>query len=129
MRSNSGFRSWRGPSSASSAQPYPAAREMLVRIAPVISAMPNRITISGHTSAGPGVEDPSASPWQLSADRAEVVRQILVREGVAGDRFAGIEGKADSDPLFVNDPALAANRRVTILLMEEDPPLPPDAMP
>ena len=35
-----------------------------------------------------------------------------------------VAGKADSEPLFPDDPYLAANRRVTITLMREAPPLP-----
>ncbi|WP_181708489.1 hypothetical protein [Chthonobacter rhizosphaerae] len=37
-----------------------------------------------------------------------------------------VVGKGDSEPLFENDPGLTANRRVTILLMDEAPPLPHD---
>ena len=39
------------------------------------------------------------------------------------------KGKADTLPLFPDDPSLAANRRVTITLMREDPPLPPNLKP
>jgi chemotaxis protein MotB len=35
-----------------------------------------------------------------------------------------VAGKADSQPLFPDDPQIAANRRVTITLMREAPPLP-----
>jgi chemotaxis protein MotB len=40
-----------------------------------------------------------------------------------------VSGKADTLPLFPDDPSLAANRRVTITLMREDPPLPPNLKP
>ena len=40
-----------------------------------------------------------------------------------------VAGKADTQPLFSDDPYIAANRRVTITLMREDPPLPPDLKP
>jgi chemotaxis protein MotB len=40
-----------------------------------------------------------------------------------------VAGKADSQPLFPDDPTLPANRRVTITLMREAPPLPPDLKP
>jgi chemotaxis protein MotB len=38
-------------------------------------------------------------------------------------------GKADTQPLFPDDPYIAANRRVTITLMREDPALPPGFAP
>ena len=62
-------------------------------------------------------------------DRANVVRQILEAEGMPSANFYAVAGKADTDPLFPDDPFIAANRRVTITLMREDPPLPPDIKP
>jgi chemotaxis protein MotB len=67
--------------------------------------------------------------FDLSADRANAVRQILEREGVPPGHFFAVSGKADTQPLFPDDPTLAANRRVTITLMREDPPLPPGLKP
>ena len=63
-------------------------------------------------------------PWELSADRANAVRQILEDEGLPGSHVSMVAGKADSQPLFPDDPHIAANRRVTITLMREAPPLP-----
>ena len=67
--------------------------------------------------------------FDLSVDRANAVRQILEREGLPGSHIFAVSGKADGQPLFPDDPSLAANRRVTITLMREDPPLPPDLKP
>ena len=57
------------------------------------------------------------------------MRQILEREGVPSSHIFAVSGKADSQQLFPDDPSLPANRRVTITLMREDPPLPPDMKP
>ena len=57
------------------------------------------------------------------------MRQILEREGLPASHIFAVSGKADSQPLFPDDPSLPANRRVTITLMREDPPLPPDLKP
>ena len=35
-----------------------------------------------------------------------------------------VAGRADTQPLFPDDPFIAANRRVTITLMREEPPIP-----
>jgi chemotaxis protein MotB len=40
-----------------------------------------------------------------------------------------VAGKADTQPLFPEDPFIAANRRVTITMLREAPPLPPDFKP
>jgi len=54
-------------------------------------------------------------------DCANVVRQILEAEGMPSANFYAVAGKADTDPLFPDDPFIAANRRVTITLMREAP--------
>jgi chemotaxis protein MotB len=42
--------------------------------------------------------------------------------------FDSVVGKADTDPLFPNEPMLAANRRIDILLVHEAPPMPPSGL-
>jgi chemotaxis protein MotB len=107
-----------------SSQPNDRTRHVLERLGPVIRRMPNRVAVAGHTSAAaPGVRR-SVSPWDLSAGRATVVREILAASGVPDDRFAVVSGKADTEPLFPDNPSLAANSRVTITLLKEAPPLP-----
>ena len=56
-------------------------------------------------------------------------RQILEQEGYPSSNVYAVAGKADTDPLFPDDPYIAANRRVTITLMREAPPVPPDLKP
>jgi chemotaxis protein MotB len=40
-----------------------------------------------------------------------------------------VAGKADTEPLFPDNPFMAPNRRVTITMMREEPPLPVDFKP
>ena len=109
--------------------PYERTKLLIQRIAEPLRQTPLRISIAGHTSAGvlPGREDYNA--FDLSSDRANAVRQILEREGVPTNQIYSVSGRADSQPLFPDDPTLAANRRVTITLMREPPPLPPGLKP
>jgi chemotaxis protein MotB len=109
--------------------PYERTRRLIQKLAAPLKATPLRISIVGHTAAGfvPSKSDYGA--FDLSADRANAVRQILEREGLPPAHIFAISGKADSQPLFPDDPSLSANRRVTITLMREDPPIPPDLKP
>jgi chemotaxis protein MotB len=109
--------------------PYDRTRRLIEKLAVPLRATPLRIAIIGHTAAGfvPSRSDYGA--WDLSADRANAVRQILEREGLPPSHLYEVGGKADTQPLFPDDPSLSANRRVTITLMREDPPLPPDLKP
>jgi chemotaxis protein MotB len=107
-----------------STQPYDRTRRVLEVIAGSIRRMPNRIAVTGHTAATrPGARG-FGSPWDLSAGRATTVREILATRGVPDDRFALIAGKSDTEPMFPDNPYLAANRRVTITLLKEAPPIP-----
>ena len=111
-----------------SAQPNDRAQVLLKAVAKVVAQLPNRISISGHTSASPGGAKP-ASDWALSSARADASRQILQAAGVDPDRIYQVAGKADSDPLYPDDPLLPGNRRISIVLLREAPVLPPNGGP
>jgi len=112
-----------------SKQPYPRIRTVLKAVAPALKQAPFRISIIGHTAASKTPADPDHGPWELSADRANAVRALLVQDGVPASRFYSVVGRSDTDPLFPDNPYLAANRRVTILLTQEAPSLPPGLSP
>ncbi len=112
-----------------SVNPYERTRKVLEAVAPTIRRMPNRIAISGHTSASRPGQRGIGSPWELSVGRAAAIREILAASGIPDDRFASVTGKSDTDPMFPDNPYLAANRRVTITLLYEAPPLAPGTKP
>lgn len=104
--------------------PFEMTRKAIAAMAPALAQLPNQIRVSGYTAAGTVYDNPRYGAWELSFDRANVTRQILSEFGVADARFADISGRADSDPFFPNDPYLAANERVSILLLYDPPALP-----
>jgi chemotaxis protein MotB len=109
--------------------PYDRTRLLIQKLAAPLKATPLRVSIVGHTAAGFVPSRSNYDAFDLSADRANAVRQILEREGLPPSHVFAVSGKADTLPLFPDDPSLAANRRVTITLMREDPPLPPNLKP
>jgi chemotaxis protein MotB len=109
--------------------PYDRTRRLIQKLAAPLKATPLRVSIVGHTAAGYLPTRSDYGAFDLSADRANVVRQILENEGLPPAHIFAVSGKADGQPLFPDDPSLAANRRVTITLMREDPALPPDLKP
>jgi chemotaxis protein MotB len=112
-----------------SKEPYERTRKIIEKLAAPLKATPLRVTITGHTAAGFVPSRGDYGGYELSADRANSVRQILEREGLPSSHIYAVSGRADNQPLFPDDPSLAANRRVTITLMKEAPPLPPDLKP
>ena len=113
---------------AGSARPNDRARLLLRAVSKVIGQLHNRITVAGHTSATPAGAK-AGNDWALSAGRADASRAVLQEAGVDPDRVYQVSGKANSDPLFPDDPTLAGNRRIAIVLLREKPVLPPDARP
>ena len=104
--------------------PFEMTRKAIAAMAPALAQLPNQIRISGHSAAGTAYASVRYGAWELSFDRANVTRQILAEFGVGDSRFADISGRAESDPFFPNDPYMAANERVSILLIFDAPPLP-----
>lgn len=109
--------------------PYERTRQLIQKLAGPLRAMPYRLAITGHTAVSRIPPKPGYGPWDLSAERAAAVRQILDESGVPASHFAMVAGKADTQPLFPDDPYIAANRRVTMTLMREAPPVPPNLKP
>jgi chemotaxis protein MotB len=105
-------------------EPYERTRKMIAKIAGTLRAVPYRIAITGHTSRSTMPGPPGYGPWELSVDRANAVRRILQEEGVPESKFYMAGGKADTEPLFPEVPHITANRRVTIMLMREEPSMP-----
>jgi chemotaxis protein MotB len=110
---------------AGDAAPNDRARRLLTAVSTVIGQLPNRLTISGHTDGSPP-GGRYASNFELSAARANEARRILMGQGIPSDRIYEVAGRADSEPLFADDPTQPGNRRIAITLLREAPPLPED---
>lgn len=104
-------------------KPTAQAKILLEETAKILAPLPNRITIEGHADAtGSG----SYSPFELTAARANVARQILENAGFPSERIIGVVGRAAASPLYPEDPYADANRRIEITLEPAAPLLPPD---
>jgi chemotaxis protein MotB len=112
-----------------SKNPYERTRRVVQKLAGQFKSMPYRLSISGHTAVSRTPPRPGYGPWDLSADRANAIRQILEEAGVPPSHLYMVAGRADTQPLFPDDPYMAANRRVTVTLMREAPPVPANLKP
>jgi chemotaxis protein MotB len=106
-------------------QPNDRAKVLLRAVAKIINQLPNRITVSGHTSANLNGAQADGD-WAMSSARADNSRKVLQNAGVAPDRVYQVSGKANSEPLYPDDPTLPGNRRIAIVLLREAPVLPPN---
>jgi chemotaxis protein MotB len=107
------------------AEPMPYTKTLLAEIGKIIDRLPNRVSISGHTEGGDFTGPHGENNWELSSARAEAARALLAQGGLASDRVYEISGKAGSEPLLPEDPSASANRRISIMLLREAPPVAP----
>lgn len=89
-------------------------RALLRVIAEALLDMPNALTISGHTDSVPYSRAGSYSNWELSADRANATRRVLLDTGISPARITRISGLADTQPLDAENPAAPENRRISV---------------
>ena len=104
-------------------EPNDRAVTLLRAVARIAERLPNRLSIAGHTDSAPATNSDYTN-WELSADRANASRAVLQRAGISNDRIYEVRGKAGSEPLYPDDPYMAGNRRISIVLLREAPVLP-----
>ena len=68
--------------------PYDRTRRIVQKLAVPLKALPNRVSIAGHTAASRTPPRRGYGPWELSADRANAIRQILEDEGLPGSHVS-----------------------------------------
>jgi len=101
------------------------AKSILDQVSPRLLSIPNKISIEGHTDARP-FPNQQMTNWELSTARASAVRLYLARKGLAESRLTSVSGYAATQPLDKTDPNDPINRRVSIMIWDEEPtPAPP----
>jgi chemotaxis protein MotB len=99
----------------------PYMRELLREIGHVLSDVPNRITLEGHTDAQPfSGGERGYSNWELSSDRANASRREIVAGGLPEDRMLLVQGLASSNLFVPTEPTHPMNRRISIIVMNRD---------
>lgn len=103
-----------------SSQMMPYAREVMWSMARILNSVPNKISIYGHTDSIPfGNNNGEYTNWELSSDRANSARRILVEGGLPYERFTQIVGMGSSVPLLEDAPQDPANRRIVIMVLND----------
>jgi chemotaxis protein MotB len=87
-------------------------------VAKVIEKMPQSISITGYTDATKFTGGRHGyTNWELSADRANTSRRVLIEFGLNPKRLSRVVGAADQDLYVSEDPKHASNRRIAIVLL------------
>ena len=97
----------------------PRAQALLGEVSKTLAALPNKVAIRGHTDSVQFANTDDRNNWSLSAERAEETRKIIEKKGIPVNRFAKIEGVADTAPYNPSDPKDPRNRRISITVMNQ----------
>tara|TARA_B100000378_G_scaffold278861_1_gene283976 strand:- start:1183 stop:2154 length:972 start_codon:yes stop_codon:yes gene_type:complete len=100
-----------------SARMFTKTENLMAEVSQIISKMPNDISIRGHTDATPYRGSGDYTNWELSADRANASRRVLLDNGYTEEKIANVVGKADTDHFNKEDPTADENRRISIILL------------
>jgi len=103
-----------------SAKLKPYTAQILSTLAPYLTTVPNRISISGHTDTTPYTAQAGYNNWDLSADRANAARRALESGGLAPDKIARIVGLSSSVLFDKDNPRNPINRRISIIVMTHE---------
>lgn len=103
-----------------SAKMYEKTETLLEQIGEIILDMPNEISVRGHTDSVRYAEGASYTNWELSTDRANASRRVLLTSGIPLDRLNNVMGKADTEHLIQDNPLDPRNRRISIILLKEE---------
>lgn len=95
------------------------AVNMLNWLSQQINTYSNRLVIIGHTDSTPYANDDYYSNWELSTDRANSTRRILIKSGMSKDKILRVMGGADTDLLDKKNGGNPANRRIEIIVLTD----------
>ena len=112
-----------------SGRPEPTAygKELMITIAREIGKLPNKISLEGHTDARPYTGLANYSNWELSTDRANASRRLMMQNGLREDQVAEVRGFADQRLRNPQNPDDASNRRISLIVryLEKNGPVEP----
>jgi len=104
----------------SSAELKTHTRVILREIGRALNAVPNKLSLSGHTDALQySGGDKGFSNWELSANRANASRRELIAGGMDEHKVLRVVGLASTVLFDKNDPLSPINRRISIVVLNK----------
>ncbi len=102
-----------------SAQLAPFAVSLIKMIGGQLGKLPNSVMIEGHTDAARYADTATYTNWELSVDRANNARRIMLEGGLNPRQVVEVRGFADRRPRIKLNPADPRNRRITITVRND----------
>ena len=99
-----------------SAVPKAFTLSILKEIAKELGKLKNHVVIGGHTDSQQ-YGGQAYTNWELSGERANAARRVLVSSGLREAQVRRVTGYADTIPAEGKDPKDPANRRISIVVL------------
>jgi len=90
--------------------------ELLITLAQELAALPNKLSIEGHTDSQPYAPSATYGNWELSSDRANAARRVMQDHGIRSDQITQVRGFADQRLRKPDAPLDPANRRISLIV-------------
>jgi len=97
----------------------PYTYTILREVAGYLRTVPNRLSITGHTDTTPYAGTRGYTNWDLSTDRANAARRALESSGLETERISRVVGLSSSVLFDKANPRSAVNRRISIVVMNQ----------
>jgi chemotaxis protein MotB len=95
---------------------------LVAKLASELGQLPNGLYFEGHTDSKPfSSENTGYSNWELSTERANAARRLMMENGVRADQVGQVRGYAAMRPRIPNDPEHPSNRRITVMVQYQAP--------
>jgi chemotaxis protein MotB len=89
--------------------------ELIATLAEELGKLPNKIAIEGHTDSV-AYSAPNYGNWELSADRANAARRLMMSHGIAEGQVTQVRGFADQRLRKPDAPTDPSNRRISLIV-------------
>ena len=101
-----------------SPRPTENGQRLFQLLARQLGDLPNLLALEGHTDARPfrASNLDAYGNWELSFDRANAARRIMLAAGLRADQVSEIRGYADRRIFIPSDPNDSRNRRVSVIM-------------
>jgi chemotaxis protein MotB len=106
-------------------------QDLLIALAQDLGKLPNKLALEGHTDSKPYAAASSYGNWELSTDRANAARRLMMEHGIGENQVTQVRGFADQRLRKTQDPLDPANRRISLIVQytEKQPTTPAAAAP
>ena len=93
---------------------------MLIALAQELGHLPNKLALEGHTDSKPYSQTRNYGNWELSSDRANAARRLMMEHGIGEKQITQVRGFADQRLRKLQDPLDPSNRRISLIVQYLD---------